>query len=250
MLLPIIGYFCMTINPVDFFDQDCDLPIVRELCMNINYVWQLLPNIEPLLNKLLQRKQVIEGNVSSQAYIGNSPVYIAKTASIEPGAYVMGPAYIGDEVVIRHGAYVRDNVIMLKGSLLGHASEAKNSLFFPYAHAPHFNYIGVSKLGSVGYFGAGSKLSILTVVSEKDPKTGERPTIKITINGTEFDTKLTKLGAILGNYAQTGCNSVLNPGCLVGKSSLVYAYASLRKGYYPPNKLIMLHQEVEVTERF
>lgn len=239
----------MTINLVDFFEDDINLPVVKELCNKISFIWQLLPKIEPFLKEFLQDKQVIEGNVSNDAYISDNPIFIAKTATIEPGAYIMGPAYIGDNVVVRHSAYVRDNVIMLDGSLLGHASEAKNSLFLPHAHAPHFNYIGDSILGSHVNLGAGTKLSNLTIVSEKDPQTGKRPTIKIIVDGNEYDTNLTKLGAILGNKAQTGCNSVLNPGCLVGKSSLVYANTSLRKGYYPPSKMIKLRQDLEVSDR-
>lgn len=239
----------MTLSPVDFFEQDVDLDIVRDLVSESQFVWQLLPKIKSLLKKLLQDKQVIEGTVSPGAYISNNPVFIHKTAIIEPGAFVQGPAYIGADVVVRHGAYIRDNVILLYGSILGHASEAKNSLFLPHAYAPHFNYIGDSILGSHVNLGAGTKLSNLTIVSEKDLVTGKRPTIKLKVDNVEYDTELTKLGAILGNNAQTGCNSVLNPGCLVGKNSLVYANMSLRKGYYPPHKMIKLRQEIELSEK-
>ena len=238
----------MTLSPVDFFEQDVNLDIVRDLIIDSKFVWQILPKIKPLLRKLLNEKQVIEGTVSPGAYISNNPVFIHQTAVIEPGAFVQGPAYIGEDVVIRHGAYVRDNVILLNGSILGHASEAKNSLFFPHAYAPHFNYVGDSILGSHVNLGAGTKLSNLTIVSKKD-SSGKRPTIKLFVDNVEYNTELTKLGAILGNYAQTGCNSVLNPGCLVGKNSLVYANASLRKGYYPPHKMIKLRQEIELAEK-
>lgn len=239
----------MTLSPTDFFEQDTQLAIISDLTKDAEYVWQILPQIKPYLKEILQGKQTIEGTVSPGAYIGEKPVFIHKTAVIEPGAFVQGPAYIGEDVVVRHGAYVRDNVILLKGSILGHASEAKNSLFFPSAFAPHFNYVGDSILGSHVNLGAGTKLSNLTVVSEKDLQTGKRPTIKLTVEGKEYDTGLAKLGAILGNNAQTGCNSVLNPGCLVGKNSLVYANTSLRKGYYPPHKMIKLRQTIEVVDR-
>ena len=239
----------MSLSPVDFFDKDAQLESIHELIVDCQFVWEILPKIENFLSALLQNKQVINGTVSKDAYISDKPLVIHETAVVEPGAFIQGPAYIGEGVLIRHGAYVRDNVIMLSNSLLGHASEAKNSLFFPHAHAPHFNYIGDSILGSHVNLGAGTKLSNLTVVSEKDFKTGKRPTIKLTVNGQEYDTKLAKLGAILGNNAQTGCNSVLNPGCLVGKNTLVYANASLRKGYYPPNKMVKLRQQLEVTVR-
>jgi hypothetical protein len=97
--------------------------------------------------------------------------------------------------------------------------------------------------------GAGTKLSNLTVVSVKDPATGKRPTLKILIGDELFDTGLAKLGAILGDGAQTGCNSVLNPGVLIGPRSLVYANASLPKGYYPADAIIKLRQTFEYAER-
>lgn len=240
----------MILSPANFFEEAIKLDIMTELVKDCTYVWQLLPKLEPFLKKFLQSKQIIEGTISEGAYISSDPVFIHKTAIIEPGAYIQGPAYIGEDVVIRHGAYVRDNVIMLKGSMLGHASEAKNSLFLPHAHAPHFNYVGDSILGSHVNLGAGTKLSNLTVVSKKDQKTGKRPTILIKVNGTEYDTQLTKLGAILGNNAQTGCNSVLNPGSLVGQNTLIYANTSLRKGYYEPDKMIKLRQNIEIKDRF
>ncbi len=239
----------MTLSPTDFFEQDTQLDIIKDLTSECEFVWQVLPKIKPYLKQKLGSKQVINGTVSPGAFISDQPVFIHESAVIEPGAFVQGPAFIGEDVVVRHGAYVRDNVILLKGSILGHASEAKNSLFFPYAYAPHFNYVGDSILGSHVNLGAGTKLSNLTVVSEKDLVTGKRPTIKLTVDTKEYDTGLAKLGAILGNNAQTGCNSVLNPGCLVGKNSLVYANSSLRKGYYPPNKMIKLRQTIEIVDR-
>jgi NDP-sugar pyrophosphorylase family protein len=162
------------------------------------------------------------------AYISDRPIYMAAGARIEPGAYVHGPAYIGEGVVIRHGAFVRENVVMLPGSILGHASEAKHSLFLPGAHAPHFNYVGDSILGQGVNLGAGTKLSNLTLVSAKDPLTGKRPTLELIIDNERYDTGLAKLGAVLGDNTQTGCNAVLNPGCIVGKNTLIYANLSLR----------------------
>jgi NDP-sugar pyrophosphorylase family protein len=150
---------------------------------------------------------------------------------------------------VRHGAYVRENVALLPGSGLGHASEAKNSLFLPGAHAPHFNYVGDSILGRHVNLGAGTKLSNLGILSEKDRLSGRRPTIKLFIEGEMYDTGLAKLGAIMGDGAQTGCNSVLNPGCLIGPRTLVYANLSLRKGYHPADSIIKLRQNVRRVSR-
>ena len=183
------------------------------------------------------------------ATISDRSIYIGEGARIEHGAYVHGPAYIGAGAVVRHGAFVRENAVLLAGSVLGHASEIKNSLLLPGAHAPHFNYVGDSVLGHRVNLGAGTKLSNLGILSEKDRLSGKRPFIKIPIHDEIYDTGLAKLGAIMGDDAQTGCNSVLNPGCLIGKNSLVYANLSLRKGYHPPNSIIKLRQKTSKVKR-
>jgi UDP-N-acetylglucosamine diphosphorylase / glucose-1-phosphate thymidylyltransferase / UDP-N-acetylgalactosamine diphosphorylase / glucosamine-1-phosphate N-acetyltransferase / galactosamine-1-phosphate N-acetyltransferase len=235
------------LSPRDFFDLN-DLQ-VAELFAGCEYAWQVLERLADYIARQTQGKQTIQGQVMAGAYLSDRPVFIGTGARIDPGAYVHGPAYIGPNAVVRHGAFIRENVVLLSGAILGHASEAKNSLFLPGAHAPHFNYIGDSVLGQRSNLGAGSKLSNLPLVSEKDPMTGRRPTIKIMIGGQEFDTGLAKLGAILGDDVQTGCNVVLNPGCLIGRNSLVYANLSLRKGYYPANTVIKLRQTSELVDR-
>ncbi|MBP8000212.1 MAG: glucose-1-phosphate thymidylyltransferase [Chloroflexi bacterium] len=235
------------LQPSDFFDL-AD-PLVAELFAECQYVWDILPRLEEHVARLVGHGRTLRGKVMEGAFISSRPLFIGEGARIEPGAYIEGPAYIGPGALVRHGAFVRENVIMLPGSILGHASEAKNALFLPYAHAPHFAYVGDSVLGHHVNLGAGTKLSNLTMISQKNPATGKRPTLKIMVNGVLYDTGLTKFGAILGDGAQTGCNSVLNPGCVVGKRTLVYANMALRKGYYPPDSIIKLRQEMEVTPR-
>jgi NDP-sugar pyrophosphorylase family protein len=234
------------LRPEDFFELNADTAVYFADCA---FVWEAIANIKKQITRLVGHKQTILGEVMLGAHIGSEPIYIAAGARIEPGAYVHGPAYIGPGVVIRHGAFVRENVILLEGAILGHASEAKNALFLANAHAPHFNYIGDSILGQGVNLGAGTKLSNLGVLSEKDMLTGKRPSIKLFIKGQEFDTGLAKFGAVLGDGAQTGCNSVLNPGCVIGRNTLIYANASLRKGYYPPNSIVKLRQTIEIVEK-
>jgi len=235
------------LQPANFFDLSG--PVVGDLFSACEFAWEALAKIEERLASLVGTTNEIHGNVMEGAYIGSEGIFIADSARIEPGAYVVGPAYIGEGVVIRHGAYVRQNVIMLSGSVLGHASEAKNAIFLPGAHAPHFNYIGDSILGHRTNLGAGTKLSNLTLVSERDPLTKKRPTILLTVAGQMIDTGLAKLGAIIGDDVQTGCNSVMNPGCLIGPRTLVYANVSLRKGYYPADSIIKLRQDYETVGR-
>ncbi len=228
--------------PVDFFDLSrAETAVFFENCA---FVWQAIPQIGTHVARLVGEQQTILGEVMPGAWLSDQPIYVAEGARIEPGAYIIGPAYIGPGAVVRHGALVRENVILLAGAVLGHTSEAKNSLFLPKAAAPHFSYVGDSILGHKVNLGAGTKLSNLGIMSEKDKQTGKRPTIQLTIEDKLYDTGLTKMGAILGDETQTGCNSVLNPGCLIGPRTLVYANVSLRKGYHPPDSIIKLRQTV------
>ena len=228
--------------PSDFFDLSDSL--VAEMFAECEFVWQAIPHIGRHVARLTAGKQTILGEVMPGAYVGDRPVYIGEDARIEPGAYVHGPAYIAPGAVVRHGAYIRENVLLLPGAILGHASEAKNALFLPNAHAPHFNYVGDSILGQHVNLGAGTKLSNLGILSAKDPETGKRPTIVLAINGDVYDTGLAKFGAIIGDETQTGCNVVLNPGCIIGRNSLIYANLSLRKGYHPADSIAKLRQNV------
>jgi NDP-sugar pyrophosphorylase family protein len=234
-------------RPDAFFDLSN--PVVAVYFEGCDFVWDALPQIGRHVGRLTGNQQTIRGTVMPGAHLSDQPIVIEEGAVVEPGAYIIGPAYIGAGALVRHGALVRENVIMLPGSMLGHASEAKNSLFLPNAHAPHFAYVGDSILGQGVNLGAGTKLSNLGVLSRKDAMTGKRPTIQLVVGGETYDTGLTKLGAILGDGAQTGCNAVLNPGCIIGPRTLIYANVSLRKGYYPADSLIKLRQTLEIVTR-
>lgn len=235
------------LTPSDFFDLSD--PFTASFFADCTTVWQALPRIAAHIARLTAGKQTLLGEVMPGAFISDRPIFIDAGARIEPGAYIHGPAYIGAGAVVRHGAFIRENVILLPGSIVGHSSEVKNALFLPKAAAPHFNYVGDSILGHRVNLGAGSKLSNLTMVSREDAATGKRPSLKIPVKDHIYDTELAKLGAILGDDAQTGCNSVLNPGCLVGQGTLIYANVSLRKGYYPPQQLVKLYQQTDMTPR-
>ena len=228
---------------------DLSNPTTAAFFAGCAYVWEALAHLEEHVARLTAGGRRIDGMVMDGAWLGDGPIVIESGAVVEPGAYIIGPAYVGRGAVVRHGAYVRENVVLLDGAVLGHASEAKHALFLPNAHAPHFAYVGDSILGQGVNLGAGTKLSNLGILSAKDPATGKRPTIKLTVDDREYDTGLTKFGAILGDGAQTGCNAVLNPGCIVGPGTLVYANTSLRKGYHPAGSIIKLRQNVRVIGR-
>jgi len=235
--------------PADFFDLSEEAH--AELFEEVTFVWEALSRLRAYLARLVGGKgHQIFGTVATGAFLApGDDIYIGPGAVVEPGASIAGPAYIGPDAHVRHGAYIRGNALIAAGAIVGHATEVKNSILLSGAYAPHFNYVGDSILGRGVNLGAGTKLSNLTVVSVKDPATGQRPTLKILIGGEVFDTGLAKLGAILGDGAQTGCNSVLNPGVLIGPRSLVYANASLPKGYYPADTIIKLRQTFEYADR-
>jgi NDP-sugar pyrophosphorylase family protein len=150
------------------------------------------------------------------------PVHVEEGATIEPHVHLIGPCLIDANATIRSHAYVREYTWMMVGSLLGHASESKHSLFFPGAKAPHFNYVGDSILGSNVNLGAGVKLSNLR--NDGQP-------IGIWFDDVRRETGLRKFGAILGDDVQLGCNAVTNPGTILGKSSMVHPNTTV-SGYH------------------
>ena len=156
------------------------------------------------------------------------PVHVQDGASIEPHVHLIGPCLIETNTTIRSHAYVREYTWMMSGSLLGHASESKHSLFLPGAKAPHFKYVGDSVLGSNANLGAGVKLSNL----RNDGKH-----IGIWLNDVRRETGLRKFGAILGDDAQLGCNVVTNPGTVLGKSSMVHPNTTV-SGYHPDGSVL------------
>jgi NDP-sugar pyrophosphorylase family protein len=234
------------LRPVDFFDLSD--PAVAAFFADLDYVWELLPRLAGFVAELTEGQQRIEGEVMAGAHLSDRPVYIGPGAIVEPGAYIQGPAYIAAGATVKHGGFVRENVILMPGAIVGHATEAKNSLFLPNAHAPHFNYVGDSILGQRTNLGAGTKLSNLALTNTPD-SSGQRPSIKLHIHEQEYDMGVAKMGAILGDDAQTGCNAVLNPGTIIGPRSMVYANLSVRKGYYPPDSVLKLRQTTRTAPR-
>lgn len=212
------------------------------------WVWDAVANLgEYLASWFAKHDAAVNGNIADTARL-HGHVCIGEGTVVEDGACIVGPAIIGRNCEIRQGAYIRGEAILGDGAVLGHASELKNSMMLDDAKAPHFAYVGDSILGRGVNLGAGTKLSNLAVSSEKDAS-GIRPTIQITIEGERIDTGLAKLGAIIGDYSQTGCNAVTNPGTLIGRNSLIYPNTSVAKGYYPDGVILKLRQETELVSR-
>lgn len=222
----------------------------RELWTEKDLVWDALKRLNNYLAELLARRPMeIQGDISSKATLHGTGIHIGRGTIVEDGAFIAGPTIIGSNCEIRHGAYVRGEVLTGNGCIIGHSSEIKHSIMLDESKASHFAYVGDSILGHRVNLGAGTKLSNLTIVSMKNSATNKRPTVHIQINGHRQDTGLAKLGAILGDDVQTGCNCVTNPGCLVGPRTLIYANTSLPKGYTPPDSLVKLRQETTVVSK-
>ena len=150
-------------------------------------------------------------------------VAVHQSATIEPGAHLIGPCLIGPNATVRHAAYVRSWTWACEGSIIGHATEVKHSLLLPGAKAPHFNYVGDSILGPGVNLGAGVKLSNLRHDG------GE---VHVWLGGERVGTGLRKFGAVLGDDVQVGCNAVTNPGCVLGPASSVDPNATV-SGVHP-----------------
>ena len=156
-------------------------------------------------------------------------VQIGQGVIIESTAFIKGPTIIMDRTEVRHGAYIRGDCYFGRGCVVGHTTEVKHSIFLAGAKAGHFAYIGDSILGSGVNLGAGTKLANLRLDGKN---------ISFVIDGKKMDTGRRKLGAILGDGVQTGCNSVTNPGALLGPSSLVAPNATVRPGVYGRRSII------------
>jgi len=163
------------------------------------------------------------------AYLSNEKIIIGPGTVVEPGAFIKGPAIIGNDSEIRQGAYIRGDCIVGNRCVVGHTTEMKGSILLDGAKAGHFAYIGDSILGGDVNLGAGTKLANLKMIPGS---------ITVTVEKKRYDTGRRKLGAILGDHTETGCNSVTSPGTLMGPSSIVYSGVSVPSGYYPGRTVI------------
>ena len=148
---------------------------------------------------------------------------------IEPGALIKGPTIIGEYTDVRQGAYVRGSCLIGSRCVVGHTTEVKNAVMLPGAKAGHFAYIGDSVLGRNSNLGAGTKLANLKIKGNE---------VLVRVGAEKVPTGLRKFGAILGDDVQTGCNSVTNPGTVVGKKSMIYPCVAVMPAYYAPESVI------------
>lgn len=200
---------------------DLNHTAAAELLCQYRYPWEILPALKEYIIKL--------GNsLSKEDYFQTErDIWISKTACVAESASLFGPLIVGHNTEIRHCAFIRGGVLIGDGAVIGNSCEIKNSLLFDGVQVPHFNYIGDSVLGCNAHFGAGAVTSNLK--SDKTP-------VKIRINGQYAETGLVKLGAIVGDYVEIGCNTVLNPGTVIGKNTVIYPLSSVR-GFVPADSI-------------
>jgi NDP-sugar pyrophosphorylase family protein len=204
---------------------------------NVEDVWQALPKIAAYLQFRL--KPGIDGKLLGRPFVGNA-VFVGKGSVIEQGAMIKGPAWIGEDCQIRNGCYIRENVIIGNGVVAGNSCEFKNCLVFDKANVPHFNYVGDSILGYGAHLGAGAILS--NVKLDHTQVSVVRP------DGNLVATGLRKFGAIVGDHAELGCNSVLSPGSIIGRRSIVYPGMQWR-GVLGENQIAKVRQQIAIVTR-
>ena len=194
---------------------DMSQTIASKVFEGCTYPWEVLPRIGAFITELGETLSEEEYNK-----VGEN-VWIAKSAKVAPTAYINGPAIIGKEAEVRHCAFIRGNAIVGEGAVVGNSTELKNVILFNKVQVPHYNYVGDSILGYRAHMGAGSITS--NVKSDKS-------LVEITSNGKRMKTNLKKMGAMLGDNVEVGCNSVLNPGTVIGREANIYPLSMVR-GY-------------------
>ncbi len=204
-----------------------------ELLRQFAYAWQALPKITEFI--LGHGK-----SLSKQEYDEISPcVWVHKSAIVAPTAYIGSPCIIGEKTEIRHGAFIRGSAFIGKNCVVGNSTEIKNAILFDDVQVPHYNYVGDSILGYKSHLGAGAVTS--NVKSDKTKvilKDGKK----------RVETGLKKFGAIVGDGVEVGCNSVLNPGTVIGRNTSIYPLSFVR-GEIPANSIFKSAENIVIKER-
>lgn len=198
--------------------------IAGEYLAQFTYPWEALAGIGDFIRKI---GPTLDKEKFEQR---GEDIWVAKSATVFESAYLHGPLIIDEEAEIRHCAFIRGNAIVGKGSVVGNSTELKNVIIFNSVQVPHYNYVGDSILGYKSHMGAGSITSNVksdkTLVVVKDSYDTKE----------EIETGLKKFGAMLGDYVEVGCNSVLNPGTVIGNHSNIYPLSRVR-GVIPSHSI-------------
>lgn len=202
--------------------------IAANLFQGLDYPWEALPKIKDFIVEL--------GNtLDPEIYEKRGEnIWVAKNAKVAPTAFLNGPLIIDEEAEIRHCAFIRGNAIVGKNCVVGNSTELKNVVLFNSVQVPHYNYVGDSILGYKSHMGAGSITS-----NVKSDKT----LVVVKEDNKEIKTGLKKFGAMLGDFVEVGCNSVLNPGTVIGSHTNIYPLSMVR-GVVPRNSIYKTKNEI------
>ena len=207
---------------------DFEQTIAKPLFESVTYPWEAL---EKLTEFILEVGKTLPEDKFDK--IGDD-IWVAKTADVAPTAYLHGPLIICGNAEVRHCAFIRGNAIVGENSVVGNSTELKGSILFNCVQTPHYNYIGDSVLGYKSHTGAGVITSNLK---------SDKSMVTVLFEGDKLDTNRKKFGAIIGDNTEVGCNSVLNPGTVLGRNTNVYPLSMVR-GYVPENSIYKNQGEV------
>ena len=207
---------------------DLTKTVAADIFEGLVYPWEALPKISEFIMKLgaaLPKDEYIQKDDN---------IWIAKSASVAESAYLHGPLIVCPEAEIRHCAFIRGSAIIGRGAVIGNSTELKNCIIFDKAQVPHYNYIGDSILGFQAHLGAGAITSNLK---------SDRSMVTVRREDEKLATELKKVGAIVGDHVEVGCNSVLNPGTVIGRNATVYPLSMVR-GVVPSDSIYKKQGEV------
>ena len=200
---------------------DLSHSMAGEFLKGFTYPWEALPHIKDEILRLI-------GMLPKEEYREAAPqVWVHNTVTVAPTASLTGPAIIGPNTQVRIGAFIRGGVLVGADCVVGNSVELKNVIIFDHVQVPHYNYVGDSILGYASHMGAGAVTSNIK---------SDRTNVVVRDGEERFETGLRKMGAILGDSVEIGCNSVLNPGTVIGPGSRVYPLSSVR-GVIPPRHI-------------
>lgn len=211
---------------------DLSQTIAADFLSGFEYPWEALPEIGGFIKEL--GKRLPAGEYEER----EKDVWIAKTAQVAPTASIHAPAIIGKDAEVRHCAYIRGNVLIGEGAVVGNSTELKNVILFNKVQVPHYNYVGDSILGYRSHMGAGSITS-----NVKSDKTLVKVKISAEEGEQSMETGLKKFGAMLGDYVEVGCGTVLNPGTVIGRETNIYPLSMVR-GYIPAGSIYKNQGEI------
>lgn len=245
-------------SPQFFFLRRDEFPH-SELYSGLTHVWEALARLKTYIRDAIKKSgapeaepgdlkglRLEDGLAASEGLfvakrtvvIPGLEILIEKGTRIEPCVVVKGPTLLCAGCELRHGAYLRGSCLIGPTAVVGHATEVKNSVFMNHAEAGHFAYVGDSILGADANLGAGTKLANLQLRTEPEKRKKAVRTIRIRVGGKPVDTGLRKLGAVVGDDVEIGCNTVTSPGALIGPGCWIVPNCTVPKGVYEADRLL------------